>query len=313
MKWRFLLLILLVWPSQYVFAEGTRFFLEGDGVVRLYNPKNGARGELRYRSEDGSYSELALSEINHIFGLKKDGQLGLISLRLIALLDYIQDRFADGTKTIRLDSAYRSPQYNERLREQGGTVARASTHMEGMAADITVPGVKGEYLWEQLRELNCCGVGWYGKNSVHVDTGPARWWTGKTSKVRTDISAHNKQIVLRTEQDIYRSGEIMQLNLVRITEFPFGVKRKFRVVARRSDGRERTLKRFEPAFLNMRSESTGSCVMLQSPEEARRIVWRKPPRVGAIHELPLHIRVDFCQKPHPDMPDQLLSNRFELN
>jgi len=214
-------------------------------------------------------------------------------------------------KTIRLNSAYRSPQYNQNLRDQDRTVAKASTHMEGMAADITIAGVDGKYLWEALRAKNCCGVGWYGRSSVHVDTGPARFWTGATSKVNTNISDHNKKILLRSDRDIYRAGDTMDLFIVRITEYPIGVKPQFKLVEV-TDDKEKIIKKFRPQFTNLAKESKKSCLILQRREEGRKIAWQIPEKVGALREAPLHVRVDFCNKPHEEMPDFTLSNRIEI-
>ena len=131
-----------------------RFFIEGDGRVTLSNPKTGHTATIQYRLADGTYPEEVQATVDELFGLSAYADVDHISMRLIALLDYIQDTFGDGTKTIRLDSAYRSPLYNEELRDKGRTVAKASTHMEGMAADITIPGVKGYLIWQQLRSKN---------------------------------------------------------------------------------------------------------------------------------------------------------------
>jgi len=64
--------------------------------------------------------------------------------------------------------------------------------------------------------MACCGVGYYHDNSLHVDTGPVRYWDETTSKVYTNISEHNKQIMARTDLDIYLPGETVELRLARI-------------------------------------------------------------------------------------------------
>ncbi len=284
--------------------------MEGDGAVRLFNPKNGRRETIQYRLADGSYPLEAREQIDQLFGLKKSDPIEHMSLRFIALLDFIQDEFGDGEKTIQLNSAYRSPKYNQGLRDKGRTVAKASTHMEGMAADIEIKGVQGKYLWEKMRDKNCCGVGWYGKQSVHVDTGPARWWTGATSKVKTKISDHNKKILVRTDRDIYHSEEMLKLNVIRITEYPFGIRDQMKLVSLSEEGDEKIIKKFKPTFLN--HAGSQACRVIRDRKEARRIHWKIPKRVGAPLAAPLYIRVDFCNKSHEEMPDSMLSNRIEI-
>jgi uncharacterized protein YcbK (DUF882 family) len=309
------LLVLLV-LSPAVLAETStqagRFFYTGNGHVKLYNPKNGQRQTIQYRLSDGSYPDEAMAQIDKVFSLKSGADIGHMSLRFIALLDYIQDTFGEGIKTLQLDSAYRAPAYNQGLRNQGRTVAKASTHMEGMAADITIPGVKGKFLWESLRDKNCCGVGWYGKDSVHVDTGPARWWTGATSKVKTTISDHNKKILVRTDFDMYQRGQTAELFVGRITEYPIGVKSELRLVRVSNSGEEKTLKKLSAEFSSVTDGTKQTCQLIKSREEARGIRWRLPKRMRSRSEKSLHIRVDVCEKSHPEMPDSFLSNRIEI-
>jgi uncharacterized protein YcbK (DUF882 family) len=311
MKKTLLVLVVLVLAGSGYADSNGRFFLEGDGTIRLTNPKNGRSEEISYRGPDGSYSDEAHQQTNAVFGLEAKETLEDISLRFIALLDYIQDNFGEGRKVIQLNSAYRSPQYNQSLRKQGRTVAKASTHMEGMAADIEIKGVDGKYLWESLRAKNCCGVGWYGKNSVHVDTGPARFWTGATSKVDTDISTNNKKVLLRTDRDIYRIGEPVTMRLGRVTLYPIGVRSEFQIISVDAAGKERTLEKFQPQFANLHKDQDGKCVKIHERSEALGIVWQIPERLKFTKD-PLYIKVEFCEKAHPEVPDKVLSNHIEI-
>lgn len=217
-----------------------------------------------------------------------------LSGRLTALLDYLQDQLTDGKGTIEIISGYRSPEYNEALRKKGRLAAKASLHIEGMAADFALSGVPAKKLWEFVRELDCCGAGYYAGQMVHVDTGPARFWDQKGSKVFTDISAHNKQIYLTTEFDIYRLGETLNFRFVRMTEYPFGVLPKMEIVQK-----GRSIKK-------MKLKSEQSCLLIQNREEAQYFSITLPQRL--LREAPLQLRLRFCQKPSPEMPDFVLSN-----
>lgn len=172
-----------------LFLTAGRFFLEGDGTVRIAG-----------------------------------GSLEFIAPRLIALLDYLQDELKGGA--IRIRSGYRSPAYNEGLRKKGKLAAKTSMHIEGMAADIEMGGVDGKRLWEYVRGLNCCGAGYYHGKGIHIDVGPARFWDETSTKVEQDLGGHNKLVLLRTNFDYYNPGERVTMTLGRITDYPVGIRPK---------------------------------------------------------------------------------------
>jgi uncharacterized protein YcbK (DUF882 family) len=70
---------------------------------------------------------------------------------------------------------YRTPWSNEFLRTHG--VARHSLHMEAIAIDIRVPGVKTSTLRGAPLALHRGGVGYYASSEfVHADVGRLRRW-----------------------------------------------------------------------------------------------------------------------------------------
>lgn len=267
-----------------------RYFLSGDGLLQLSNAKNGRSGTLRYRLPDGSYPQQVQRQIGHIFGVpaSSDEQ---ISLRFISFLDYFEDRFQ---RPIRIISGYRSPAYNAQLRKRGAVAARTSLHMEGMAADIEVGKRLGAQAFEILKRLNCCGVGYYHGSSLHVDTGPARYWDETSSGVSTTVSGHNKRIMVRTDKDIYLPGETLELRLARITDYPFGVVSGFAFVRGEHAVHEFSL-----------NGDPDACLAVRDPGD-KVLRWTIPPDVRA--DEPLRIRLDFCDKPLPQMLDQIESN-----
>ena len=211
----------------------------------------------------------------------KGGEQSLqnLSPRLIALLDYLQDKLGSDKKEMRILSGYRSPEYNEGLRKKGGLAGKASLHTEGMAADFTLKGVDAKKIWEFVRAMNCCGVGYYHGDAVHVDTGPARFWYETSSKVFTGIAEHNKQVYLATEFDIYRPGEKIGFDIVRITEYPFGI------------------------------QLGKGCRLIASRDKAKNLEWM-PPGAKKFRNKPQSLQLKVCQKPSPEMPDTLSSNTF---
>jgi len=266
-----------------------RYFLNGDGWIHLTNAKTGKTARVHYRLLDGSYPQEARRQVDRLFGVPADSS-DHIDLRLVSFLDYFEDRFQ---QPIIIISGYRSPEYNENLRAKGRLTAKASLHMEGMAADIQMRKGLSAKAFPLLRALQCCGVGYYHGDSLHLDTGPARFWDETTSKVRTNISERNKQIMVRSDQDIYLPGEQVELKLARITDYPIGVASRFTVLR---DGQ--TLKEF---VVNDNEE----CLPVKTPED-RTMKWTIP---SDFHpDGKIQLRFHFCDKLFPEMPEHIESN-----
>ena len=271
-----------------------RYFLSGDGTVALTNPKTNSSARVRYRSSEGTYPVEARQQIDRLFGVSDDSG-DHISLRLISALDFIEDRFV---LPIVLISGYRSQEYNDNLRARGGGAARASLHIEGMAADIQVRKNLAAKIWGVVKEMECCGIGFYGGNSIHIDTGPARYWTQATSKVRTNVSENNKSIMVRTDQDIYLPGEKVEVKLARVTAYPVGVTPTFSI-----SGSGDSLREF--AFEGQNE----ACISVRDVTE-RAFIWTVPqdfPPEGKVH-----IQLRFCDKQFAEMPGQIMSNAIEI-
>jgi uncharacterized protein YcbK (DUF882 family) len=207
-----------------------RFFRAGDGHLAVTSP--GLREHLTaiYRLPDGTYDPEALARVQHIFRSKGDGREGEMSLRLIELLSWLQGE--TGVRPLSLVSGYRSPAYNERLRQSGVQAASASLHTQGMAADIAFPRPRLKPLWLQVRGMECCGAGYYaGEGFLHVDTGEPRFWEAATSKAGEDLSGGNARVFARTEFDRYPVGEGIAVRLRSLTAPPVRVRSVVRVVA----------------------------------------------------------------------------------
>jgi uncharacterized protein YcbK (DUF882 family) len=293
-----LYLMVLLTPAIVMAEENKvvtdRYFLSGDGTLFLSNPKTNGSARVRYRSADGAYPREARRQIDRLFGIGEDSG-DHISLRLISALDFIEDRFQ---LPIVLISGYRSQEYNDNLRAKGGGAAKASLHIEGMAADIQVRKNLAAKIWGVVKDMGCCGIGFYGGDSVHIDTGPARYWTQATSKVRTNISEDNKSIMVRTDQDIYLPGEKVEAKLARVTAYPVSVVPRFSVQGSGGSTREFT---FEG--------QNGACVPVRDATE-RVFIWRVPDDLPP--EGKVQIRLRFCDKQFAEMPEQIVSNMIEV-
>lgn len=267
-----------------------RYFFSGDGTVHLINAHTNKSANIRYRLADGSYPTEARRQVDALFGVPA-GSSDYISLRLVSVLDYIEDRYR---QPIEIISGYRSPEYNENLRAKGRLAAKTSMHIEGMAADIRMRKVLSAEWFQTLKAMGCCGVGYYHDNSLHVDTGPVRYWDETTSKVRTNISEHNKQVMVRTDLDIYLPGETVELRIARITDYPVGIASGFFLV---QEGKEPQVFSFD----NKKSE----CLAVKNPTQ-RAFKWTVPADFHGDGKVQLRLRL--CDRAFPEMPEQILSN-----
>ncbi len=213
-----------------------RFFVTGDGHVTIVNAHTDERVTTRYRAADRTYDAAAVRRISHLFRSRGDQDETLVSLRLIEVLSHLQRM--TGGKPLVLLSGYRSPEYNQDLKQKGGQVAGGSMHTEGLAADVAFARPELPGLWQKLRALECCGAGLYRKQGfMHVDVGKPRFWEPATSKVEQNLSAGNARLLARTEFDRYAAGETIAIRLHAMTVPPVLIAKTARLVPARGDER----------------------------------------------------------------------------
>jgi len=261
-----------------------RYFRAGDGDLAIKSPGLGERASVVYRLPDGTYDEAALARVQRVFRSKGDGKQGEIDLRLVELLAWLQGR--TGVGELSLISGYRSPAYNERLRRNGVQAASASLHTQGMAADVAFPQKGLRPLWLQVRELECCGAGYYASPGfLHVDTGQPRFWEAATSKVGEDLSGGNARLFARTEFDRYQAGEGIEVRLRSLTAPPVRLKPIVRAVADGNGGGTREARIDRPLA------GADGCVEVDA---VTRLLVREVPAL----ELG-HLELDVCE-PRPE-------------
>lgn len=143
--------------------------------LSFYNLHTGESLKTVYFA-DGGYVPDGLREINH---LMRDFRLDLIKPidpRLLDLLHAI-NLMMDTRSPFDLISGYRSPQTNAMLHAHSEGVAVHSLHVDGMAADVRVPGRSLTNLRRAAMAIRGGGVGYYPASEfVHVDTGRVRYW-----------------------------------------------------------------------------------------------------------------------------------------
>lgn len=198
------LILALTLLSTYGYASNN-----GDGHLVIYSYHLGEVVDVQYRTGD-KYNDDALKKIQHIFRSRLEDEEHDIDIKLIELVDEIQDHF--GVETVELISGYRSPALNRTLKEEGIGVAEQSLHMQGRAADIHFDEIPEDALADYARSLNVGGVGYYPKNDfVHVDTGAVKTWSGKDVKERQLIginSGDGAEVI--TEKNIYTKDETVR-------------------------------------------------------------------------------------------------------
>ena len=222
------LLAVLVLAAVASAAPPPRFFIMGDGHLAIVNAHTDEHLTVRYRREDGTYDPDALARLRRVFRSGGDAREQDVSLRLIEVLSHVQ-KMAGGHPLVLL-SGYRSPTYNQSLKNQGKQVAGGSMHTEGLAADLAFPRPQLPKLWHQIRDLDCCGAGYYAKEGfLHVDVGRPRFWEATTSRVDENLSAGNARMFARTEFDRYAAGEGVVVTLHAATVPPVLVRREARL------------------------------------------------------------------------------------
>ena len=169
-----LAMVVLPWPLNSSVHHDSLFEYTGDGQLNMVNSHTGERFSIAYRDSAGHYDDQALQTIDYALRCHRRGEVRIMSLKLIELVDHIQDHF--GSPEITIISGYRSPAYNASLRRRSRRVARNSLHMHGMAIDIRLAGVGARKIGAYARSLRSGGVGTYGNSFVHVDVGRVKSW-----------------------------------------------------------------------------------------------------------------------------------------
>lgn len=298
----FFLFLLFLLPTSTV-AQPThgRFFIMGSGEMQLKNHRNNREAKVRLLNEDGTLNEEAFNTVDWLFGFPSTEKGEHISPRLLFMLNSFSEQLAPG-KTIQIESAYRSPEYNDKIRAMGNNAARTSTHMDGIALDFWLEGVDGKKLWETIKARNCGGIGHYGGKTVHFDAGRPRYWEAATSGTRSPEPDENRHLYLSTEYDRYAPTETVRLSLSSLSNFAFGVEPTIAVF--RSGSRQQSL-----AELPLEQKNGGACHMLGSRKATRMLRVTLPPDLPAGR---YQLRLTFCNRPFARMPQEAFSNPIEI-
>ena len=143
--------------------------------LRLYNTHTSERCDAIYFAEQ-TLIEDECRALDRLLRDHRSGDVTEMDRELFHFLHALQQRVGvDGE--FQVISGYRSPATNEKLRQAGRGVARASLHTQGKAIDIRLPGCPLEQLRDAALALKLGGVGYYPKSDfIHIDTGRVRFW-----------------------------------------------------------------------------------------------------------------------------------------
>ena len=145
--------------------------LGGNGSLTLTRQDTGERVNAHYRNKDGSYNPEELAKLNHIMRCSLNGEETDMSIKLVELLDAVEDHF--GRNGLILLSGYRTPVLNSHV----PGAAKHSLHMLGWAADVKIPGYSSLKVKKFGQKIGVGGVGYYPyKGFTHLDVGRSRYW-----------------------------------------------------------------------------------------------------------------------------------------
>lgn len=158
-----------------VFYPFSRLFASenADRSLSLYNIHTDESLDISYFSA-GRYDFEALDKINHLLRCHYNNKVKQVDIGVLDLLCDVKDRIG-ADKEIQIISGYRSPEYNDYLRNSGRNVAKNSFHMQGVAIDFSIKGFSMSSLSRAAKSFLAGGVGQYAE-FVHIDTGPVRYW-----------------------------------------------------------------------------------------------------------------------------------------
>jgi hypothetical protein len=106
--------------------------------------------------------------------------------------------------------------------------------------------------------------------------------------------------MLRTNFDYYKKGERVYTTLGRVTDYPVGIRSKVTL----ENPRGETLLTLPLDLKDLKEED--GCVAVPDRAAARSVEFDLPEKFSSGDKLA--VRMQFCRKPFPEMPDSVLSN-----
>jgi len=144
--------------------------------LHFFHTHTGERLDIVYR-HGSEYDPQALSRLDSFLRDHRTGDVRDYDPRVFDLLHDLTMALGHPEAEIDVVCGYRTPWSNEYLRTHGHGVAQHSLHMQAMAIDIRISGVRTSELRDTALSLHRGGVGYYAASDfVHVDVGRVRRW-----------------------------------------------------------------------------------------------------------------------------------------
>ena len=190
-----LLLVLgSVLPATFSAATVTQARAVPACRLRLYNTHTHERLNVVYRRGD-RYVPQALARLDYFLCDSRTGAIHHYDPRVFDLLEALTRFVGRPSAEIDVICGYRTPWSNEYLRRHSSGVAEHSLHMQAMAIDIRLPGIKSSEVRNAALTLHRGGVGYYPvSNFVHVDVGRPRQWSLPPGRIwAPDITSQERR------------------------------------------------------------------------------------------------------------------------
>ncbi len=205
------LFFILSFFSHLPLLQAEPIFPQGDGLIRLYNYHLDEFAEISFR-KNGKIIQAGFDQIHHLLRSRDNEEIIPIDIRLLDLIDSIQDHFK--IDTVEIISGYRRKELNSELLKTGHSVSPVSLHTQGKAIDIHIDEIREETVRDYALKLRVGGVGYYGPlDFVHLDVGPVRQWSEGLNSPRklVGVTDPKNPIQLTSNKNDFLAGEIAQL------------------------------------------------------------------------------------------------------
>ncbi len=144
--------------------------------LKFFHLHTGERLDIVYR-QGSRYLTEALDRLDRYLRDHRTGDIHHYDPRVFDLLHDLTAELGKPNAEIDVVCGYRTPWSNEFLRTHSPGVAPHSLHMQALAIDIRVPGIRTADLRDAALALHRGGVGYYPVSGfVHVDVGRVRRW-----------------------------------------------------------------------------------------------------------------------------------------
>ncbi|GAB1258505.1 YcbK family protein [Aurantivibrio plasticivorans] len=160
--------------ASHTSALTTQVVTQREKKIALHNLHTGERLRAVFW-QDGQYVQETVSELNYLLRDHRADTFTTMDLQLLESMHKLA--ILNEAEELHIISGYRSPETNEKLRQQGRGVAKKSLHMQGRAIDLRIPGRSLSKVYQSALSFHHGGIGYYGKSQfIHLDTGRNRRW-----------------------------------------------------------------------------------------------------------------------------------------